>query len=247
MHSTLRDTHYTQTVVRNLKYLFEILILVLFVSCVEDSKRTGNPKALERPDSISTQSKDIKTKGGNKKNNLKVDLNNLATNCLDFDNLYSVFDGVDYSDHFLESKNEPWLFNLHQKDSLQFDHADLIVPKCKVFENDHILSIVFVDIYDYKNALHLFTFKKPNLKPTSSFIFYQIGGDGEDFWNIYTEKVSDLKYSITEESGYDNSSIKENEYLIEYREIREYEVDSINGKIQKRLFSTKKNFKEIRN
>ena len=42
----------------------------------------------------------------------------------------------------------------------------------------------------------------------------QVGGDGEDFWNINPIKIGDLKYRITEESGYDNNAIKENEFLI---------------------------------
>ena len=94
--------------------------------------------------------------------------------------------------------------------------------------------------------LHLFTFKKPEFKPVSSFVFYLVGGDAEDFWNINPIKVGDLKYRITEESGYDNNAIKENEFLIEFRETREYSIDSISGKITKRILKTEKNIIENR-
>lgn len=177
---------------------------------------------------------------------LKSELTDLKSNCLDFNNLWAEFENSDYSDKLINRESEKWILGLEKTDSLQFERADLISTKCKVFENDHIVSIAFVDLYDYKTALHLFTFKKPELKPTSSFVFYQIGGDGEDFWNINPIKIGDLKYRITEESGYDNNAIKENEFLIAFREIREYTIDSISGKINKKILKTEKNITEIR-
>ena len=177
---------------------------------------------------------------------LKSKLTNLKINCLDFNNLWAEFENSDYSNKLIDRKSEKWIFGLEKTDSIQFERAELISPKCKIFENKHIVSIAFVDLYDYKTALHLFTFKKPELKPTSSFVFYQVGGDGEDFWNINPIKIGDLKYRITEESGYDNNAIKENEFLIEFRETREYSIDSISGKITKRILKMEKNIKEIR-
>ena len=178
--------------------------------------------------------------------NLKSELANLKSDCLNFNNLWAEFENSDYSDKLINPESEKWIFGLEKKDSFQFERADLISPKCKVFENNHIVSIAFVDLYDYKTALHLFTFKKPEFKPISSFVFYQVGGDGEDFWNINPIKIGDLRYRITEEIGYDNNAIKENEFLIEFKETREYSIDSISGKITKRILKTEKNKTEIR-
>ena len=177
---------------------------------------------------------------------LKSELTDLKSKCLNFNNLWAEFENSDYSDKLIDRESEKWIFGLEKTDSLQFERADLISPKCKIFENKHIVSIAFVDLYDYKTALHLFTFKKPEFKPVSSFVFYLVGGDAEDFWNINPIKVGDLKYRITEESGYDNNAIKENEFLIEFRETREYSIDSISGKITKRILKTEKNIIENR-
>ena len=163
-----------------------------------------------------------------------------------FDDLYNEFKERDYSNNLIDRKSEQWIFGLDKIDSLQFERADLISPRCKIFENNNIISVAFVDLYDYKTALHIFTFKKPELKPTSSFILYMLGGDGEDFWNITPVKLSPLKFKLTEEYGCDNNAITENQFLIKSREIREYQIDSIEGKISKKIIKREKNIIEIR-
>ena len=69
---------------------------------------------------------------------------------------------------------------------------------CKLFENDSILSVVFTDMYDYKQALHVFNFSKVTSKPISSFILYSIGGDAEDFWNIDAKRLDSLTFMLTQ-------------------------------------------------
>jgi hypothetical protein len=236
-------------VLRNLKNLLTILILTLILtSCKNEVEKKTEFKVSENQSKSSTEiiennraEEQIETQI-----DLKSKLTNLKINCLDFNNLWAEFENSDYSNKLIDRKSEKWIFGLEKTDSIQFERAELISPKCKIFENKHIVSIAFVDLYDYKTALHLFTFKKPELKPTSSFVFYQVGGDGEDFWNINPIKIGDLNYRITEESGYDNNAIRENEFLIEFRETREYSIDSISGKIKKKILKTEKNIIELR-
>ncbi|QDO94688.1 hypothetical protein FNB79_12195 [Formosa sediminum] len=238
-----------EAVLRNLKNLLKIIILTLILtSCKNEVEKKTEFKTSKNQPKNSTEiiennqaEEQIETE-----KRLKSKLTDLKSNCLNFNHLWAEFENSDYSDKLIDPETEKWIFGLEKKDSLQFERADLISPKCKVFENNHIVSIAFVDLYDYKTALHLFTFKKPEFKPISSFVFYQVGGDGEDFWNINPIKIGDLKYRIKEESGYDNNAIKENEFLIEFRETREYSIDSISGKITKRILKTEKNIIENR-
>jgi len=232
-----------------LKNLLKILILTLILtSCKNGVEKKTEFIAPENQPKTSTEI--IENKRAEEQietqKDLKSELTDLKSKCLNFNNLWAEFENSDYSDKLIDRESEKWIFGLEKTDSLQFERADLISPKCKIFENKHIVSIAFVDLYDYKTALHLFTFKKPEFKPVSSFVFYLVGGDAEDFWNINPIKVGDLKYRITEESGYDNNAIKENEFLIEFRETREYSIDSISGKITKRILKTEKNIIENR-
>lgn len=233
-----------------MKNLLKILTLTLILtSCKNGVEKQAESQELDKQQEISTELTESEQIEPNIKTqkDLKSILADLKSNCLNFNNLRSEFENISYSDKIVDRESEQWIFGLEKTDSLQFERADLISPKCKVFENSHIVSIAFVDLYDYKTALHLFTFKKPELKPTSSFVFYQFGGDAEDYWNIKPMKIGDLKYQITEESGYDNSAIKENEFLIGFRQTREYSIDSISGKLTKKILKTEKNIKEIRN
>jgi len=221
---------------------------LILTSCKNEVEKKSEFKSSESQLKTSTEiieNKQVDEKIETQKN-LKSKLLDLKNNCLNFNNLWAEFENSDYSEKLIDRESEKWIFGLEKTDSLQFERADLISPKCKVFENNHIVSIAFVDLYDYKTALHLFTFKKPELKPTSSFVFYQVGGDGEDFWSINPIKIGNLKYRITEESGYDNNAINENEFLIEFRETREYSIDSISGKITKKILKMEKNITEIR-
>ena len=177
---------------------------------------------------------------------LKTVITELEIDCLDFDNLWAEFKNVSYSEKLIERDSEEWIFNLEKKDSLQFEQAHLLSPKCKIYENENIISVAFVDLYDYKTALHLFTFKKPELTPTSSFVFYLVGGDGEDFWSISPTKLNPLKFSIVEEYGYDNNAIRENEFLVKLRQVREYTIDQTNGKLTKNIIKTEKDLIEMR-
>ena len=221
---------------------------MILTSCKNEVEKKTEFKALD--DQPKTSTEIIENKQAEEKTetqmDLKSELSDLKSDCLNFNNLWKEFENSSYSDKLIDRESEKWIFGLEKTDSLQFERADLISPKCKVFENNHIVSIAFVDLYDYKTALHLFTFKKPEFKPTSSFVFYQIGGDAEDFWIIKPIKIGNLKYRITEESGYDNNAIKENEFLIKFRETREYSIDSISGKINKKILKTEKNITEIR-
>src|SRR5690606_31926643 len=178
----------------------KILILTLILtSCKNEVEKKSEFKSSESQLKTSTEiieNKQVDEKIETQKN-LKSKLLDLKNNCLNFNNLWAEFENSDYSEKLIDRESEKWIFGLEKTDSLQFERADLISPKCKVFENNHIVSIAFVDLYDYKTALHLFTFKKPELKPTSSFVFYQVGGDGEDFWSINPIKIGNLKYRIT--------------------------------------------------
>ena len=222
---------------------------MILTACKNGVEKKAEFNEAENEPKNTTELTENKQAGENIKTqkDLKSVLTDLKSNCLNFNNLWAEFEDSSYSDKLIDRESEKWIFGLEKMDSLQFERADLISPKCKVFENEHIVSIAFVDLYDYKTALHLFTFKKPELEPSSSFVFYQVGGDGEDFWNLNPIKIGDLKYRITEESGYDNNAIKESEFLIEFRQTREYSIDSISGKMTKKILKTEKNIKEIRN
>ena len=187
------------------------------------------------------------TKEKNSGTNLKTALMELEIGCLDFENLWAEFEHTDYSGSLIDRKLEPWLFNLHEKDSSQFEQAHGLAPKCKLFENEKIVSIAFVDLYDYKSALHLFTFSKPNMEPTSSFLFYVVGGDGEDFWNMAPEKSGTLTYRVLEEFGYDNSELEADQVLIKERSVKEYTINPVLGTLDKRVLKTEHNLKEYRN
>lgn len=227
-------------------YISLIIVIILF-SCKEKDPSASiigeaeSNTAIEKK-TITSGKSDIK-----KTQSLKDQIKNVEYDCLDFDDLLSEFENKDYSDEIInQNASEKWISELEQKDSLQFERADLLALKCKIFENDKILSVAFVDLFDYKTALHLITFQKPDLKPASSFIFFLYGGDGEDFWSISSKRTDPLRFEIQEEFGYDNSVYKKDELLIELREKKEYLIDSITGKLTKRILSLKTNFKEIR-
>ena len=111
---------------------------------------------------------------------------------LDFKNLYETIKmGVDPK-RTLDRKKDKWIFDLDRFDSTQFDHADMLQPLGKLFETSKIVSIVFADYYDYKSAIHIFNFTKPDIVPVSSFILYNNGGDAEDFWKTEAKNVVHL-------------------------------------------------------
>jgi len=227
------------------KTIFCILITSLILSCKTDIKKTPSKENIDHLsiDTIDNIKKDVKIE---QVGDLKALIRSLKIDNLDFTDLYTEIENTTYSSPLIDRKQEQWIFDLEKIDSLQFEQAHRLYPKCKLYENDNIVSVIFADLYDYKTAFHLFTFKKPKLEPISSFILYSLGGDGEDFWNIKSTKLSSLSYKVEDEFGYDNNAIKENEFLIKLRETRKYIIDSISGKLTKEIIKTEKDIKEIR-
>ena len=219
------------------KIILVILLAFLFVNC----------NLIDKKPNVTIIKKDKSSSEFTKNNDsLKNELRNLKTLELDFNNLYSIFENSDFSENVVDRKTDKWIFDLEKIDSLQFERADIIKPLTKLYENEEILSIIFTDLYDYKTSLHVFTFKKPELTPVSSFILYLFGGDGEDFWNIKCEQINPLTYKLKEDYGYDNNAIKKGEYLINFRQIRELTIDEKSGLLKKVIVKTEKDIIENR-
>lgn len=177
---------------------------------------------------------------------LKQVLARLAPIKLDFRDLYSTINSGEVR-VAIDRKRDPWLFGLDENDSLQFEKADELKPVGKLFENANILSVVFVDYYDYKQALHVFNFRKPQLMPVSSFILYSTGGDAEDFWYINCEKIANCQYELTEAKGYYNDIVTMDTTYIEFRQKREIRTDTTSGYIAKTVLKTERDIIETKN
>lgn len=226
------------------KFLSFIFLIFICLSCKKEKKNSIIKSEVKTSQKILPKKEDVfKEK---KQQNLKEEIKKLGENCLDFNELSSEFEGADYSVLYTNRQEEKWIFNLEKEDSVQFSKAYNLVPKCKVFENDNILCVVFIDEYDYHRSLQLFTFKKPNLIPVSNFPFYLMGGDAEGFIEINLKEHSDLKYTVEDVFGYDKSFKREGELLIKKRDLIEYKINPISGKISKTLLKSEKDIKEFR-
>ncbi len=244
---TLTRTNFIPTVLRNLKktiFYISTILLILSISCKTDKKKSEleKPKDILVPQIVETKPEVILTE---QSKDLKVIITELESDCLDFDNLKADFES-DYSDKFIDRNVEKWIFNLEKTNRSQFEQAHLIVPKCKIFENENIISIAFVDLYDYKKAFHLFTFRKSELIPTSSFIFFLNGGDAEDFWRVEPNRIDNLTFQLTNiVARYNDISTKDTTF-ISSRLKREIKIDSVSGLISIDTLSLEKNLIELK-
>lgn len=147
----------------------------------------------------------------------------------------------------IDREKGAFLYNLDKVDSLSFDQAHSLIPLGKVFETETVLSIAFRDYYDYKNAFHIFNFRKPSLTPRSSFILYAYGGDAEDLWHIEPKKIGHYAYDITETIGRYNDIVTQDTIFIQLRERRTITIDTVSGRQSKLLIDRGTNLLEIAN
>ena len=178
--------------------------------------------------------------------NLVRQLSSLQKNCLDFSDLYSTISSSESYENSLIGEKFQWLNNLHKSDSIHFARADELKPICKLFENDSILSVVFTDMYDYKQALHVFNFSKTSFKPTSSFILYSVGGDAEDFWNTDARRIDSLTYILIETEGRVNNIETADTTFFDFRKTTKVSINNRTGKISKEMEQMDENIIEIK-
>jgi hypothetical protein len=134
-----------------MKTLQLIIFILLLFSC---NDRTGNNS--------------IKT---NLDNNRQRDsiisvFKNLSFKEINTQNIDSNY--INYKTRKFITKNEFMWFRKAMEDSIQFEKIDEFSPLFKVYENQKIVSIAFLDEYDYKHAIHIINFNKPNYKPINS-------------------------------------------------------------------------------
>ncbi len=211
-----------------MKNIIIILILITFSACNEKQKNEKNVQIVTLEE---TEKNEIEPKNSA---DLQTELEKLKNNCLDFENLSSVFENSDYKEsEWIDRMKESWLYDLDLKNPAQFEKAYSLNPKCKVFENKNIVSIAFADRYDYHYGIHLFTFQKNNFKPVSSFVFYEKGGDAEDYWQIEPKRIGPLIFEITETVGRDENLGNEGGRTIDKKVITRIEINPVSGLIKK--------------
>ena len=178
--------------------------------------------------------------------NFVKQLSSLQNDCLDFSDLYSTISRSEPFENSLPSERFHWLYNLHKSDSIHFARADELKPICKLFENDSILSVVFTDMYDYKQALHVFNFSKPGSKPISSFILYSVGGDAEDFWNTDAKRIDSLTFMLIETEGHVNNAETADTTFIDLRKMTKVSINNRTGMISKEVEKMDENIIETK-
>ncbi|TMM51444.1 hypothetical protein FEE95_21845 [Maribacter algarum] len=172
-----------------------------------------------------------------KKQTLKERINGLKSGCFD-KSMDMIFAENGNTEEVVDSKTEDWIFGLEIKDSLQFEPVDLLRPLCKMSENEQILSVAFSDFEDYKEAIHIFNFRKSDFEPISSFIIYSQGGDAEQFWTTTYEKMDIWNYKIIEAEGHYEFGEDKTTSIIEKQKLKVISIDESTGKLNKKLIET---------
>ncbi|WP_338790763.1 hypothetical protein [Bernardetia sp. MNP-M8] len=103
--------------------------------------------------------------------------------------------------YYLDREKFNWLYTLFE-DKSNFEQIRYIKPIAKFYENDAIFSVAFSDVYDYKQAIHIINFSKKRCKPISSFILWDLSGDGGDIWRIQPQKITSTKFKIANTKAY---------------------------------------------
>ncbi|WP_338764541.1 hypothetical protein WAF17_22075 [Bernardetia sp. ABR2-2B] len=109
--------------------------------------------------------------------------------------------------YYLDREKFNWLYTLFE-DKSNFEQIRYIKPIAKFYENDAIFSVAFSDVYDYKQAVHIINFSKKRCKPISSFILWDLSGDGGDVWRIQPQKINSTKFKVSNSILYNLLEVK---------------------------------------
>lgn len=214
--------------------LFGMLLFVAIVSCTDSQKKVSSQKQeIEKPKSISPR------------DSLQSELMALGNCNFEMDSLRRLISNNDPYNGLIEIESHPWLFQF-MNDEEQFDQVHLIKPLCKLFESSEILSVAFTDVYDYKSAIHIISFKREDFRPLSSFLFFSSGGDAEDFWRRLPKKIGPCTYEITYQAGHVNDIQTRDTTFYDIQEITEIEINSNSGFLTKSKISVDSNFIELK-
>lgn len=206
---------------RKLTFLFIILISIL--SC-------NSKNQLEEKSILELQ-----------KDSLKLVLENLPFYKPQLQKIDRDFTSNRPYENSISRENFEWFYD-KLVDTVFFTNSYELKPLGRLFENDSIVSIAFTDIHDYSYGIDVINFKKKGLYPASSFTLYLIGGDAEDFFAEHTEEIHGLIFKIKKENGYFNDIEQRDTTYFNKVEILEIEIDSLSGKLNKKLIEVNRDF-----
>lgn len=178
------------------------------------------------------------------KDSLLTELKEIRQCKFNYDSLHAAFELNQPYENYLSRDKFSWFYS-ELSDTARFARTDDLKPMCLLFENRHISSIAFTDIYDYKQAIHIVNFRKPDYAPMSSFIVYSIGGDAEDFWYREVESIGRVEFRLTDKDGYYNSIEKVDTIFYNRRTITEIKIDTVSGLLTKTVIDDKADFYEL--
>ncbi|MBT31688.1 MAG: hypothetical protein CMO01_18685 [Thalassobius sp.] len=240
---------------KNIKHLLIHLSFFIICSCNKHAeKEVDRTNVSVKKDTIAktetelvTHKHDtIKTKQASPINLYNTYLQTLTTGCLEADSLYEIIKSNLPYDDTIDRNEFAWLYESFTTDSIQFEMAYYLKPLCRVFSNEKIDVIAFTDTYDYKQAIHLFTFSKKDYTPTSSFTLFSLGGDAEDFWNTKVIQADSLSFQLINEVGHVNDIETRDTTYIKTREIVLTSINPENGYLTKETLNTQKDLIEIK-
>ncbi len=228
-----------------MKNILTLILTILLFGCQEKTTK-NNELIIESEKIIDTaktksqlsEYKNIKNKESHKYYSLKDISKKVNSGCLVIEKLYNIILNNSPYDNSIDKTELPILYGREITDSVQFDKAHVLKPLCRVYSNKDIDVIAFTDVYDYKNAIHLFTFDKITYSPLSSFILYSFGGDANDFWKITPKQKDSLIFELTNEIGFVNDVETRDTIHIKSRDITLITINSLNGNLSKKVLSS---------
>lgn len=238
-----------------MKNTIPLILIILSFGCQE--KAAKNNKQTVKSEEISNTT-EVKTDSSlseiqktvdqeiSKSYSLKDTLQEIEYGCLVIEKPNDVIrDNLPY-ENYIDRTELPSLYSKEITDSIQFEKAHILKPLCRIYSNENIDVVAFTDVYDYQSAIHLFTFKKKNYSPLSSFILYSTGGDAEDFWRTIPIQKDSLSFELTDEVGYVNDVESRDTTYIKSRRVILTTINSSNGSLSKEILNSEVDLIEIK-